>query len=168
MLFLSDKVEQAWGKTLFSLQLLSRVYTSWNPLEWSLGLPVLEPMPQKINLGLNNLVKWKEMKCVNERIMSLPFALTKFYFVKSIVYVLGKRLRRRIVWLIWKSVIELGRYLNWRLRAIMSLRKIIDGKFALHPYHQSSPHTVLNRSIKGWKTTGDSKNEPVTGEQGLL
>lgn len=37
------------------------------------------------------------MKCVNERIMSLPFALTKFYFVKSIVYVLGKRLRKRIV-----------------------------------------------------------------------
>lgn len=44
-------------------------------------------MPQKVNLGLNNLAKWKEMNCLNERIMSIPLALMKFYFVQSIVCV---------------------------------------------------------------------------------
>lgn len=77
---------------IFSSTSKSRIYTSWNLLEWSLGPLVLEIMPQKVNLGLNNLVKWKEINCLNERVMSKPLALTKLYFVKSICVCFRKQL----------------------------------------------------------------------------
>lgn len=92
MLFLSDQVEKAWAGILFYLPLLSRIYTSWNLLEWFLGPLALEIILQEVNLGLNNLVKLKEMSCLNERIMSIPLALTKVYFVKNIVCVLENSL----------------------------------------------------------------------------